>query len=213
MICKFCNKICKNDNSLHQHEIRCYDNPNKIKTKHSLETIRKISEKMKLANSNSTRVWKKESREKIGKFSKEFNSTYWTEEKRKEHSNLMKKVVQENPESYSTSNVSGRAKIYTHRGIKLKGTWEVRIAEMLDENEIKWTNEIIPIPYFWNNSWHLYFPDFYLIDMDKYIEVKGYQRDRDESKWSYVKKPLIIIKNSDIKSLIKKKKNIIDYLK
>ena len=28
--CKYCNKECKNKNSLAQHEIRCKDNPNKI---------------------------------------------------------------------------------------------------------------------------------------------------------------------------------------
>ena len=29
-ICKYCGKICKNKNSLAQHEIRCKENPNKI---------------------------------------------------------------------------------------------------------------------------------------------------------------------------------------
>ena len=27
--CKFCNKICKSNNSLIQHEIRCKNNPNR----------------------------------------------------------------------------------------------------------------------------------------------------------------------------------------
>lgn len=29
--CKYCNKICKNKNSLAQHEIRCKSNPYRIK--------------------------------------------------------------------------------------------------------------------------------------------------------------------------------------
>lgn len=29
-ICKYCLKVCKNKNSLVQHEIRCKENPNKI---------------------------------------------------------------------------------------------------------------------------------------------------------------------------------------
>ena len=29
-VCKFCNKVCKNNNSLAQHQIRCPKNPNKI---------------------------------------------------------------------------------------------------------------------------------------------------------------------------------------
>ena len=30
MYCKFCEKGCKNKNSLAQHQIRCKENPNKI---------------------------------------------------------------------------------------------------------------------------------------------------------------------------------------
>ena len=29
-ICKYCGKVCKNKNSLVQHEIRCKENPNRI---------------------------------------------------------------------------------------------------------------------------------------------------------------------------------------
>ena len=31
--CKYCGKICKNKNSLAQHEIRCKENPNRIVNK------------------------------------------------------------------------------------------------------------------------------------------------------------------------------------
>ena len=47
---------------------------------------------------------------------------------------------------------------------------------------------------------HIYFPDFYLPDFDYYIEVKGYQRDRDLYKWKVVDK-LIIIKANEIKEI------------
>lgn len=30
--CKYCNKICKNKNSLAQHEIRCKFNPNRLES-------------------------------------------------------------------------------------------------------------------------------------------------------------------------------------
>lgn len=32
-VCKYCGKVCKNQNSLTQHEIRCKQNPNKIEVK------------------------------------------------------------------------------------------------------------------------------------------------------------------------------------
>jgi len=213
MNCKFCEKECLNNNSLAQHQIRCSKNPDKIRTKHSDETKKKMSKVMKVVNTNSERVWKLETIEKMKISSRLVNKKYWTTENRKKHSDLMKKVVEKNPESYSTNNVSGRAKIYEYNGIKLKGTWEVKIATLLDKYKIKWTNDIKPIPYFWNEKWHLYFPDFYLIDYDKYIEVKGYQRERDLAKWKVVDKPLIVLKQNDFKILKKdesKIKNIIN---
>ena len=76
--CKFCYKFCLNANSLAQHQIRCSKNPNKIITKISDETKQKLSKVMKVANTNSSRIWKKESREKRGVASKEFNSKYWS---------------------------------------------------------------------------------------------------------------------------------------
>lgn len=33
LYCKYCGKLCKNKNSLAQHECRCDKNPNKIATK------------------------------------------------------------------------------------------------------------------------------------------------------------------------------------
>lgn len=212
MYCKYCNKLCKNKNSLHQHEIRCSENPNKIITKQSESNKIKISNSMKLNHNNSNRIWKEETLEKLKISSTEINKKYWTEENRKRHSDLMKKIVKENPDSYSTKNVSGRVKNYNYNGKTLKGTWEVEIAKLLDENNIVWTNNITPIPYYWNNDWHLYFPDFYLPDFDSYIEVKGYQRERDTIKWSYVKKPIIVIKKLEIKLLLEHKKNILDYI-
>jgi len=213
MNCKFCKKKCLNNNSLVQHQIRCNRNPDKIRTKHSEETKKKLSKVMKEVNTNSQRVWKTESIEKLRQSSKSFNKGYWTEENRKKHSDLMKKVVKQNPESYSTNNVSGRAKIYEYNGVKLKGTWEVRIATLLDKYNIKWTNDIKPIPYFWEEKWHLYFPDFYLIEYDKYIEVKGYERKRDISKWEAVEKPLIVLKQNDFEVLKKEESKIKEYIK
>lgn len=212
LICEFCRKICLNNNSLSQHRIRCNENPNKIRTKHSDETKKKLSQVMKVVNTNSKRIWKPETIEKMKIVSKEKNIEYWTEEKRQKHSELMKKVVENNPESYSSNNVSGRAKLYEYNGVKLKGTWEVKIAILLDKYNIKWTNNIKPIPYFWKKKWHLYFPDFYLTDYDKYIEVKGYERKRDLAKWKAVDKPLIIFKKEDFKILEKDEIKIKEYM-
>ena len=52
-----------------------------------------------------------------------------------------------------------------------------------------------------NNSEHLYFPDFYVKDLDLYIEVKGYETERDKVKWN-------TCKNKGIKLLVLKKNEI-----
>ena len=114
----------------------------------------------------------------------------------------MKKVVQKNPESYSANNVSGRTKTLKYKNTKVKGNWELLVAIWLDNNNIKWTNIIDGIPYEWKGKTHTYFPDFYLINLDKYIEVKGYERERDRHKWMTLNN-LIVIKKKEIK-LIKK---------
>lgn len=48
-----------------------------------------------------------------------------------------------------------------------------------------------------NNGWHLYFPDFYLPDYNLYVEVKGYETERDRCKWAVVKN-LLTIKQKEL---------------
>jgi len=105
----------------------------------------------------------------------------------------MKEAVEKYPDSYAKNNVCGRVKIIEYNGSKLKGSWEHKVAVWLDRRNIKWESEVNPQPYFWDNKWKLYFPDFYLPEYKCYIEVKGYKRDRDESKWNHFPYQLIVI--------------------
>jgi len=125
----------------------------------------------------------------------------WTAEERERHSMSMKRAVRENPDSYSKNNVSGRVKIVEYNGVKLKGSWELITAQWLDSINVKWKAEVNPQEYIWNNSTHLYFPDFYLTDYDVYIEVKGYKRDRDDAKWTSFDGTLTIIDTKIIHKL------------
>lgn len=119
-------------------------------------------------------------------------------ERREKLKKSMKLAVDRNPDSYSSNNVSGRTRIIEYSGFKLKGSWELLVAKWLDHNKIKWTNKIEGINYVWpDGSIHKYYPDFYLIDLDFYIEVKGYERDIDKEKWKSVKN-LIVLKHKEI---------------
>lgn len=178
--CKYCGKDFITNRSKGSHEGTCKSNRNLIPR-------------------NYTR-----SEDYLNRMRKS-NRNRWTEEERRKKSNRMLQAVLDNPDSYSKNNVSGRVKVYevnSSAGItKVKGKWELKVAEFLNINKIKWTNNITPFSYFWNEKWHLYFPDFYLIDSDKFIEVKGYRTDRDLEKWKSVNKELIIIDKSNIDNL------------
>jgi len=202
MNCKYCDRKCKNVNSLVQHEIRCKKNPNKITIKRvwSDEDRKKHSEIMKKKHNNKNRVWSKETLEKLSKATKIRNKSLWTEEKKKKHSEIMRKIVSKNPESYSANNVCGRTKLTEYNGHTLNGSWELLVAKWFDRNNIKWTNKIKGFKYIWDNKERLYFPDFYLIELDLYVEVKGYERERDRAKWAVVDN-LIVIKKNDINKI------------
>ena len=120
----------------------------------------------------------------------------------------MKKAVDDNPESYSSKNVCGRVKtIKTIDSLgnetSCLGKWELLVIDYLNKNNIRWSNKIEEnFQYYWNGSYHRYFPDFKLIDYDNvFIEVKGYERDRDKAKWKQFPHKLIIIKKEEIEKL------------
>ena len=177
--------------------------------KWSEERKKAWSEKCRLTNANNKSKKESTPEEKELKRlrSVEYNKKYWTPERRSEQSARMKQKVLANPDSYSKSNVSGRVKMYevidSTGPTKVKGTWELKVAEYLNNNNIRWTNNIEPYKYFWKESWHLYFPDFLLLDSNTLIEVKGYEIDRDQAKWQSVDKKLIVIKKKDMLSLEK----------
>jgi len=149
----------------------------------------------------------KKSRNQIIEKNKIIQKQIWNDEMRKIHSNKMKQVVAENPESYSTKNVCGRVKrISTIDSFGNKtsclGKWELLVISFLNRNKIKWTNKIEKEFYYtWNGGIHRYFPDFYLSDFNFYIEVKGYERDRDRCKWQSFKEKLILIKKKEIQQI------------
>jgi hypothetical protein len=100
------------------------------------------------------------------------------------------------PESYSASNINGRTKKILYNGFIMDGSWELEVAKWLDNNKIKWTKKIKGFEYEWNGK-RIYYPDFYLLVYNVYLEVKGYERERDKAKWKAVDN-LIVLKKREI---------------
>ena len=186
MECVYCQKEYDNSSGLKNHQLRCGHNPNRVLQK---------PKNRELANL------------KLSEAAKKYYSIPGNKEKQ---SVIMRKTVLENPESYSDNNVVGRSKHFTIDGIRYNSTWEYEVALYLTENNIKWQRKNLkPLSYEWNGKWHLYFPDFLLIDHDIYIEVKGYETDRDRAKWNHSDKPMIVIKQKEIDKIKKMEYDIL----
>lgn len=75
-----------------------------------------------------------------------------------------------------------KRKMIEYKGIWLDSTWELALAQRLDEQNIKW---IRPNPIVWvdsENQKHHYFPDFYLIDYNLYLDPKNPQAVKVQQK-------------------------------
>ncbi len=210
--CQFCKKYIKNKGALANHEkYYCEKNPDKKFIDNFAEYRSKVKSG-ELKPSNQYIKAKElglpkpkisdETIEKIREASIKNSHIFKTEEYRKRKSEIMRQVVKDNPESYSSSNVCGRVKKYKFDGRWLTGTWELEVAKSLKKHGINWINEIEGIEYEWNGNTHLYFPDFYLTDYNMYVEVKGYEREKDRCKWKAVDN-LIVIKVNEIKKIKK----------
>jgi len=60
-----------------------------------------------------------------------------------------------------------------YKNTMFRSSWEVKVAKWLDKNRIKWEFESHTCVHKLANNHH-YLIDFYLPDLDKYIEVKGW---------------------------------------
>lgn len=217
MKCEICQKEYKTKQALNSHR-GFHNKPNRVSPFIEYNKKVKNGEIVKTFSNQYIKcrklglpdpIMSEETRKKISDGGKKWIPEYWKKpENRIKQSESMKKAVLENPESYSTKNVSGRVKSFDFKDsfnndVKIKGKWELKVAEFLNEKEIKWINKVEPSPYFWNESWHLYFPDFYLVDHDVYLEVKGFERDRDRKKWYGFKGKLFILRENEINDLEK----------
>lgn len=119
------------------------------------------------------------------------------------------KLLKEHPEYFIGTYKRGFVKIYSYKGILLQGTWELRFAMWCDKNNIIWEKNKKSFNYTYKNKSRLYFPDFYLKDIDKYVEIKGYETERDLAKWKqFPKKDDLVV----IDALLFKQLGIADVL-
>jgi hypothetical protein len=200
LLCKFCNKECKNNNSFRNHERCCPDNPNR-NYKNGMTGKKGTNQYAKgVIMSNETKA-------KIGEASKK---QIWSEDRKRYHSERMKLAVAANPNSYTSSN-RGRTKEIVYNEIKFQGRWELEFYQFCESNSIQIVRSNEWFEYEWNGT-RKYFPDFYLPEHDLYVEVKGYETERDHAKWSQFPNKLKVVKQKEIYAIRKGKFNWADSL-
>lgn len=205
--CKYCGKVCKNRNSLAQHEIRCRENPNRIAISPNLAKFRADLKTGKATKKYSNQydkakklglelpVLSVESREKLRRARL---GTKQSEETKLRISKGVRKAVKLNPDTYLPKSTKHVRRI-EYNGQTLTGQWELEVAKYLDSQKITWTNKVPGFKYEWQGKEHTYFPDFYLPELDCFLEIKGYQfqPDRDIQKWKAVPN-LKVLRRQDI---------------
>ena len=182
MNCKFCEKECKNDNSLRNHQRLCKLNPERQTTPFQDKDKQKEIAKIRGSKnqwSNTNYKLSDDTRKKLSKAAKERNANESEESKAKRKATIAKKV--ENGEWHVSL---AKDHHYNYNGVDLHGTWELKYAKWLDENQIRWQRCKDSFSYVYEGKTRKYTPDFYLIDTDEYIEIKGYKTEKDEAKWA-----------------------------
>ena len=89
--------------------------------------------------------------------------------------------------------------------VLLDGTWELAAAQYMDHMQWNWKRNTIRFPYI-NLKGKLshYTPDFWVEELNGYLEVKGYETDLDRCKWLQFKNQLTVWKKDVILDIMER---------
>jgi hypothetical protein len=194
LLCQYCNRECKNKNSLQNHERLCKKNPNRQES-----SFKKYKEK----NPNPWNKGKKlhydvGTKGKIGTFT---GKTHSVETKRKMsesrnalYANGWECKAGRCPKYDYDSPIAGK--------IKVDGSWELAFCKFADKHKLNWSRNKKRFPYIKpDGKSSTYQPDFYVEEWNCYVEIKGYETDLDKAKWSQFPEPLRILRKEQIGKL------------
>ena len=187
--CKYCGKECKNKNSLSNHERLCKLNPNRQES----PFVKYNKEKGKPWNKGLT----KEIDERVKRNGESISNSYkngstiaWcqgltkeTDERIRLASDKISSTISEKIKNDAWHNSFGKSKIVSYNDIDFHGRWEVEFAKYLDNLQIDWVRNTDKFEYIFDNKVRYYTPDFYIPNIDLYIEIKGYPTEKDFTKW------------------------------
>lgn len=208
LFCKYCGKECKNKNSLVQHEIRCRENPNRIKCGNPENLALYYINKLKNGDAHPwNKGLTKETDKRIEKLSNSLITSInkiksdgkkWstgkasTEEKEALRKKKISETMKTNKKAGGIRKGSGIGHKGYYKGFFCDSTYElVYVIYNLDHN-IKFNRCNKFYEYEYLGEKHKYYPDFEL-DNGTLIEVKGYLTDRVLAKIESVKDTNIVL--------------------
>jgi len=92
---------------------------------------------------------------------------------------------------------AGRGKSGWYKEYWCDSSYELAYTIYNIEHDIIFRRNTESFDYIWKNKTYKYFPD-YIVE-NEYVEIKGYETDKDRSKYISVNKPIKILKTKDLK--------------
>ena len=205
LICQFCGVEKPNRNSLCNHERLCKKNPNRQELEYKGFATYNAN------HSSWNRGLTAETDDRVARNVEAVKESYASGKAKARRGQDNPSTRQEVKDKISESCLKKSAEGTWHvslaknmhinyNGVDLHGHWELGYAKYLDANNIKWRRCSDRFPYEWDGKTHYYKPDFYIVDSDTYVEIKGYETKKDRAKWSQFPKNenLVILKFQEL---------------
>ena len=206
LFCEFCGKSCKNHNSWRNHTRLCKLNPQR-----QLTTYEKYGE-IPGFNNTGRSAWNKgqtaETNSSMAIIKQKLQAKYQSGELvayqpmndpkvRLKHKESMQKAY-----STYTRRTPGKFKYGYYKGVWCDSSWELAyLLYCLDHNILVERNKI-GFTYIWQDAPHHYFPDFYLPDIESYVEIKGYKSERDVAKIEQFSERLLVLEAAEMQPIL-----------
>lgn len=206
MKCKYCGKEIINKGSLISHEMCCKSNPDKIKHKRGAGGWPKGRPTWnKGLTKETSEIMKKKGddlhqRYVAGELHGTFRGKTHSPEAREKISEAIKKRYEKGwmPKAGRCEKIDYNSPIAGL--IKVDGTWELAVAQYLDQQQLRWTRNTKKFDYVDDSgNKRKYTPDFYVESWGAYLEIKGYETDLDRAKWRNFPEKLVVWKKKELK--------------
>lgn len=158
MICKYCGSSKKSAHSLRAHESTCPSN----------------SSRYVPDNRKGSRAWNSGLTKETSNVVRQYAETISKTRKGKPgkpHSEETRRKLSRIALEKGTGGQNCRKTFY-YRGIALQSSYELAVAQSLDEHDIKWTRPPA-LKYDVGGKTRRYYPDFYLPEYDVYLDPKN----------------------------------------